>query len=409
MPVTDKRLWIGIGFGALIIFAVLLATGVIPGIKSNIRAVKLTMWGFDDERVWQSILQKYREDNPAIAIAYTQLSPRAYEDDLINGLATGKGPDIFMIRNTWLAKHSDKLMPAPENNITPAQVEALFPSVVARDFTYRGGVYALPLYMDTLALIYNKDNFDARGIPLPPHNWLDFQELVRKLGKGSAAIGGSNRTMLRGSDLVELLMMQFGAPMTDEAGRTDFKNGEGAVSFYTKFANPESSYYVWDNRLPRDSERFATGRLPMLFGYYSDAKALRAMRLGFRVGIAAMPQPAGAAVNYPSYAGLAVWSQSAHPEEAWRFIVRTAAQPESAFAYAMRADTPPALRGLIGEFQGDPDRAVFANQILTARSWPKIDGAAVSAIVSDMIESIQANALDVRSALMRAEETITAL
>lgn len=406
MPVGNPRVFIAIGFAGLVIVAILLATGVIPGVRKNIRAVPLTVWGFDDGRVWEPIIRQYRAANPGIAIAYTQLSPATYEDDLVNGLATGAGPDVFMVRNTWLPKHGGKLKGAPADSMAPAQVEALFPAAVSQDFIARGVVYALPLYMDTLALIYNKDAFDARGIPLPPSNWLDFQELARKLGAGSAAIGGSSRTMLRASDLVALLMMQSGVPMNDAAGRADFKGGEGAVSFYTKFGNPESSYYAWNNQLPRDSERFVAGRLPMMFGYYADLQAFRAIRPGFRVAVAPMLQPAGAQVNYPSYAGLAVWAQSAHPAEAWRFIIATTAVPESARAYAKLKDEPPALRALSEEFQGDPERAVFARQALTARSWFQFDGAAVSAILSDMVESIQANALDAKTALARAEEAI---
>lgn len=406
MPLRNPRVFIVIGFAVLVIVAILLATGVIPGVRKNIRAVSLTMWGFDEGRVWEPIIRQYHVANPGIAIAYKQLSPATYEQDLINGLATGKGPDIFMVQNTWLPKHGDKLRGAPANSIAPAQVEALFPPAVMQDFVSSGAVYALPLYMDTLSLIYNKDAFDARGIPLPPSNWLDFQELARKLGKGSAAIGGSSRTILHASDLLALFMMQFGAPMNGAAGRADFKNGEGAVSFYTKFGNPESSYYVWNNQLPRDSERFATGRLPMIFGYYADVQAFRAMRLGFRVGVAPMLQPAGMQVNYPSYAGMGVWAQSAHPEEAWRFIVVTTATPELALAYAKLKDAPPALRALGEEFRNDPDRAVFARQALTARSWFQPDSAAVSGILSDMVESIQANALDAKTALARAEEAI---
>src|SRR3989344_8708852 len=186
MPLTNKWLWIGGGFGALVIFAVLLATGVIPGMRKNIRAVELTMWGFDDRKVWEPVIRKYKELDSGIEVKYMQLSPANYETQMVNGLATGNGADIVMINNTWLARHGNKLMPAPAETITPAQAEELFPRAVVQDFTAGGAVYALPIYMDTLALIYNNDSFDKKGIAEPPASWLDFQEIVRKLGVGSA-------------------------------------------------------------------------------------------------------------------------------------------------------------------------------------------------------------------------------
>ncbi len=410
MPLEiNKKLLFAIGFFALVIIAVLLATGVIPGIRKNIKKVPLIVWGFDDERVFQPLIQNYKKINPAIAISYRQLSPASYENDLVNGLATGNGPDIFMIENTWLPKHGNKLMPAPLDIITSARVEELFPMVIRQDFTAQETVYALPLYIDTLALLYNKDLFDKNGIALPPGNWLDFQDLARKLGKGSAAIGGSGRTIKNAADILALLMMQSGMSMVDEGGRAQLTNGASPLSFYTKFGNPQSSYYIWNNQLPSDGERFSRGTLSMLFGYYADLLALRNANPALRIGVNPMPQSSRATINYPAYTGLAVWSQSQHPKEAWQFIVFLTTQSENARAYLALAHKPPALRELLGEFQNDPDRAVFANQVLTARSWPHIDNRAIAAIFSNMIDLIQTNTLDINQTLKNAERAINEL
>ena len=88
-----------------------------------------------------------------------------------------------------------------------------------------------------------------------------------------------------------------------------------------------------------------------------------------------------------------------------------AAEKDTARAYAGLADMPPVYRSLVlvGSDQNNPEQEIFARQALTARSWFQADSAAVSAILSDMVESIQANALDVKTALSRAEETINGI
>ena len=46
----------------------------------------------------------------------------SYENDLRDALAAGNGPDVFLIHNSWLTKHQDKLSPAPDSVLTPKQV-----------------------------------------------------------------------------------------------------------------------------------------------------------------------------------------------------------------------------------------------------------------------------------------------
>lgn len=408
MPL-DRRWIIGIGFGLLLVIAVLLGTGVLPGIRGRIAKTTLEMWGYDPADVWQGIIRDYRREHPTITVNYTQLAADSYEDELIDRLASGRGPDIFMIDNTWLWKHGAKLTPAPAERMNAARVEELFPLVVSQDFTAQGMTYALPLYIDTLALFYNKDIFDRAGIVFPPSGWIAFQDIVKKLGLNSAAIGGSTATIDRANDLIALLMMQSGVQMIDENGRADFTNAEPAVAFYLKFGDPKSSYYAWDNKFPIAFERFSRGDLPIMFGYQYHARAVRVINPRLRFGVSEMPQSSRTLVNYPSYAGLAVWNQSAQPEEAWKFIIDSTTRPEAARAYSVAVDEPPALRELVGEFQNNPTTQVFANQALTARSWPRIDDRAIDAIFSVMIDSIQAAHIPLNTALQTAEDAINNL
>ena len=129
--------------------------------------VNLEVWGlFDDSDAFSKVLIEYKKRNPyAGEISYKKMSVDSYENDLLDALATGKGPDIFLIHNTWLAKHKEKLAPAPENIVdgkpvpvvTAKQAQDVFPDVVTQDFVDESNVYALPLSVDSLALYVNKD------------------------------------------------------------------------------------------------------------------------------------------------------------------------------------------------------------------------------------------------------------
>ena len=68
------------------------------------------------------------------------------------------------------------------------------------------------------------------------------------------------------------------------------------------------------------------------------------------------------------------------------------------------------MRGLISEYAaGKPDLAIFANQALTARSWPEVDNAAIDSIFSGMIANVLANRLPTARALSEAASQVTDL
>ncbi|MSR73841.1 MAG: extracellular solute-binding protein [Candidatus Pacebacteria bacterium] len=403
MPIEKRTIWIAVGFGVLLIVAILIATGAIS-LTKKIAKAELAVWGFDSPAVWEKITKKYHVDHPTVTITYRALSPATYETDLLNGLATGKGPDIFMIMNPWLSRHGDKMVPAPIESASAAMVDATFPTAVTQELTNAGVAYALPLYMDTYALIYNKDLFDKAGVTLPPVNWLALQDLAKKLGKNSVALGGSETTIEGASDILALLMMQDNVPLTDKDGKARLTGGEGALSFYTKFTNPKGGYYAWDNKIPTAFERFARGTLPMLIGTHAEVVALRKANPSLRIGTAPLPQAPSAPVNFATYAALSVWVGSNHPNEGWQFVSDIAANAENALVYATSANVPPAMRSLIGQFENDPEVGVFVRQSLTARPWYRLNEGIAREAFSNMIESVTSGAATPQAAIRATED-----
>ena len=133
----------------------------------------LAFWGvFDSQNTMNGVINAYRARQPKVQIRYTELNPGTYESDLVNALAGANPPDVFMIHNTWLPKHFNKIIPL--NKMSVDDLRKLYPMVVEQDFAPDGVVYALPLYIDTLAAFYNQDTFDNKSIAVPPKTWKEF-------------------------------------------------------------------------------------------------------------------------------------------------------------------------------------------------------------------------------------------
>lgn len=384
----------------------------------------LTFWGvFDSQTVMNSIISSYQTLNPGVNITYRQLNPATYENDLVNALAGANPPDLFMVHNTWLPKHFNKMMPFSDQQISLANLRSLFPTVVEQDFAPDGVIFALPLYIDTLAMFYNQDIFDNKGAALPPKNWKEFEGIVSKLRtldkqgrieKPAAAIGGSNRSINRATDILNLLMLEAGTQMVrDDFSGAAFNSAQGleALSFYTKFADPTNPSYTWDDSLPYSLDSFAAGDMAIMFNYSHQIAFLKDKNpfLNFRIAPMLQPEIKTQDVNFANYWGVAASNKSPNRFVVQNFILFLTTNSQVSQNYLQLTGKPPALRSLISQYLNQPELGVFSRQALTARSWPQIDNVAVENAFSEMIESVLTGKLTVRKALEEAEGKVTQL
>ncbi len=407
-------------------------TGILPGLKTQKippPQMDLVIWGVGDESdAFSDSLLGYSKLYPNIKATYKKIDEATYEQELVNALAAGKGPDIFMLNNSWLPKHFDKVSAMPKEKMSINQLRLLFPEVVEKDFSWQESIYALPLYVDTLALFYNQDLFDNYAIALPPTDWLQFKNLIPKLRRidsggnlqrAAAAMGGSEKNVHNASDILSLLMLQAGSEMTDKdftAANFTYSIKSGAtgiesLDFYTNFANPNDLYYTWNENMPYSLDAFSQSKTAMIFEYASQVDILKIKNPFLKVKISPMLQPSDKeeAINYANYYGLAVSKYTKYPEWVWDLIIYLTTDEITAENYLTISKHPPALRTLIEKYADDPNIGVFAKQALTARSWLKPDPEKVRDIFSQMIQAVVSRKLTTYEALGQAERAVSDL
>ena len=399
---TKSQKIIFIVIAIIILIVVLMLLGIIPGLKSQEKnppsempAITLEFWGIDNSDAFKSVLEGYQTIYPNVTINYQQIDEADYENKLLNALAAQKGPDIIMIKHNWVPKHLDKLYPS---SISIKDLKAGFVDVTADDLYYQGKIWALPLYVDTLALYYNKDFFNTAGIAMPPATWDEFvkdaQLLTKKNSSGEilqagAALGTVNN-IKNAVDIVLLLMLHNNQKIVDENGRGifDTANGVNAVNFYLSFANPASPNYSWNVHFPNAVEAFAQNKLAMMIDYSSAISTLNALNAYLNYGIAPLPQPANTITkqNYADYWAFTVSATSKHPQQAWDFIYYLV--DKGAVEYLNSTLRPAANRVLIQACKNDEKLGVFCEQALTAKTWLQFNPEENTNILKNMLESI---------------------
>lgn len=412
--------------------------------QEAMKPITLNYWRvYDSQDAFDEIIANYRKLHPFVTINYRKLRYSEYENELLNALAEDRGPDIFSIHNTWVKKYQNKIVTLPAtitmaypvtkgtikkevvpelrtakslslNDIKNNFVDTVYYDVVretvnAETKEIENKVYGLPLSVDTLAMYYNKDLFNSAGVAQPSAYWsTEFQQTVKKLTAQDArgeivqagtALGGSTN-IERYSDILSVLMMQNGSVMMNDAGRVEFNMipstvkdrsynpGLEALRFYTDFANPAKEVYCWNKTLDSSLNLFAQGKLAVMFGYAYHLPMIKAQAPKLNFAIAKLPQIEGnPPINFANYWVETVSSKSKYSNEAWDFI-QFATKAEQAKTYLAKIKKPTALRALVNEQIDDLDVGVFANQVLTARSWYRgDDSAAMEKIFAEMIDS----------------------
>ena len=429
---SNKIFYVLIGFVVFVVIIFVILT-LMSGGGGGQGGATLEFWGvFDSRQDFTEVLSSFKKLEQGVRINYKQFSFEEYERELVNALAAGVGPDVLMIHHTWLAKHRDKLVPMPDKSgkedykfMTPVEFQNQFVDVAYKDLVFDNKIYALPLYVDTLAVFYNKDMFNTAGIVRPPSGWKEFNddvELLTRLDSSgnliqSGAAIGTARNINRSTDILAALMLQNGTQMTDSTNSaatftrtvSGERTGENALQYYTDFANSAKTVYTWNDDQPYSIDSFVENKTAMMINYSHHIPTLSAKYQRLNFGIAPLPQFSEInAANYANYLAVAVSAQSKNQDVAWRFINYIASR-EGSLAYLTKTSRPSARRDLIELQRNDPKLGVFAVQALSARSWYQADNMAIDQIFADMIEDVSEKGIKIRNALKSAEAKVTTL
>ncbi len=435
----------------------------------NPYAINLEIWGlFENDDPYGAMFEAYKKKNPNVRnITYKKMTTDSYQKELIDALASGQGPDIFLVHNNWIPSFKDKIYPAPADVVTEQKVRNEFVDVVADDFVLDGNIYALPLSVDSLGLYYNKDLFNEIGITTPPKDWDEFVADAGKLTKldvqsqiiQSGAAMGTFTNINRPTDVLNLLMLQRGTEMVDVknhkatfaeyagSGGKSSSPGENALTFYTQFANRSAQTvpYTWNPRLHYSIDAFSEGTLGMMFNYSWQIDVLNGKAPKLNYAVAPVPQfPNTKQVNFANYWGFAVAktrtpdtgnmdpaklvTNDIRAKEAWKLLTYMTTKQDPALDaanaaiskmtaeqakldpakdYMEKTKKPAARRDLLETQKTDAVYGVFASGNLIAKNWYQIAPDAIEALFAQLITQINNGEVSVADGLRSAAAAVT--
>ena len=182
------------------------------------------MWGSPEElEVWKAIVADFEAANPNIAVKVEVSDWDSYWNKLKTLYAGGTPPDVFAMDGPLYPDWQSRgvlLNLQPYIDKSPGLLDGLYPNTLAA-YQRADGYYGLPRDFQTIVLYYNKDMFDAAGLPYPDESWtLDkLRETAKALTKDN---DGDGRTDL-------LVTSATGSALLWNEGKGVFREGARAA------------------------------------------------------------------------------------------------------------------------------------------------------------------------------------
>ncbi len=414
------------------IFGVFLIGGVIifsayKGSSKN--AVTVVVWGTIPQSSFNNIIQEtslYQSKD--YNVQYVEKSEENFDADFIESLASGNGPDIFMLPSEKILKHRNKVFAIPYDVFTTRQFKDSF---VEGSWIYMApeGSLALPVSIDPLVMYWNRTIFTEAKLTQPPKYWDEFYNLANIITRKDGALNISKSATALGEfanishakEIVLNLAMQAGTPVTtwnDDKVQSVFANSfnkptvpaEAAVNFYTEFANPSKPSYSWNRSLPNSTNYFLGGDLALYFGFAKEISSLQLKNPNLNFDAAVMPISRGGGINisFARFNALAIAKSSKNANASFSVIlILSGADGAKAFNKILKL--PPARNDLLGQKPVNAYESIFYDSAIRARSWLNPSPADTDLIFKNMIESITSGRARTSEAVTRANRELSDL
>lgn len=418
------------GLGVLLVVAFVVIALINRGNQSSEDKSLLVYMPYDEAGVYEKISAEFLAANPGVELTFKFIDAKdakEYEAQVVNEIADGAGPDIWLVRSDWIPKHAAKSIAIEVTSGTPDPIAAvktvIEPALVDMN-VYQGKLYGIPLFADSLAVIYNQDFYNNAAESLSdsdrgilgtfPATWALVKAqtalVTKKAGNVITRSGmalGTAETTYSPVDVLSALLLQRGATVLSEdevsvtfnlakfeGGKSVFPATE-ATDLFTSFARSSESSYSWNNDLGNATDAFTAGKTGAVIGYYSLVQGWLKQSLGFSMVITPLPQISaeGERVDFGVTWSHIVSGQTKSPSLARAYL-----------SYLTRNDIQVAYAEETGKVSvlpiklltvptsavksADAFRSLFISQLKTAKQLQKKEWIAVDEYLQDLIKLV---------------------
>ncbi len=294
--------------------------------------IKVALWDYSNTEYYKTIFDAFQAQYPNISIDVVEFTADEYEDVVTTQLGGKQDFDVVFMKGT----------PKLAALVNQGHVYAI-DDLLANDADFNkdayaglvdelsldGHTYALPFRYDNNLLYYNKDLFDAAGVPYPEDgmSMADYHELAKKLTSGE----GNDKVF--GAHVHTWASNVYMYPARTEAYKFDDPTTYNSLlDYYNEILAMQDEGLVQDYGMLKSSNihysgvfynqqaammQMGTWYINMLFENVGEGK-----ENNFNWGVCSIPNNDGMGLGncIGGVTPVCIGAYATHPAEAWQFI-----------------------------------------------------------------------------------------
>ncbi len=394
--------------------------------KSNQSSAPVVVWGTLDLATMNSFLaDAIDSEATGVKVSYVQKKESTFDQELVEAIATGRGPDMVLVPQDHILKNENKLRVISYDSYSEKDFKNNFVQA-ASIYQRTGGVIAIPFAIDPMVMYWNRDIFNNAAVAKPPKTWSEVTNLVPTLTQKNSSLSilqstialGEYQNIAHAKDIFAMMLLQTGNPIvvvnSDNTAASTLAYAGLAVKtldFYTQFANPIKESYTWNRSLLGSRELFIANRLALYLGYASEYNQLRAKNPNLNFDVTYVPQPQQATDAQPTNTtiatiyGMAITNVSSNAND--YAVLGTLSNARNVALWNSRSGMPSVRRDVSTAKSDSAASVVFSTSAFWSKAWLDPDGAVTSGIFQRMIEDMTSGrATNAFSAVAQADSEL---
>lgn len=209
-------------------------SSVVPHVVNAKENIRIAI-GVDGQDVVRKYVKQFEATHPGAKIDLSIIGWGELHQKLVVSFAGGKPFDIMYSGPAWVVEFAEAGWLTPlDNRITSETLDQTWKTLV-EGLTYKGHIWAQPLYFGAMPTVYNKEVLRKGGLIEFPKTWKEFVEISKRLqAAGIVKYGTRWEGMESGSGANKnftMLLDSFGGEFFDDKGNVVFYESGGLDLF----------------------------------------------------------------------------------------------------------------------------------------------------------------------------------
>ena len=283
-----------------------------------------------ENEITKNLVKEFNRLHPDINVEHETIEGD-YGSKLLTSFAAGNAPDVFWVggqgAQAWIIRNV-LLDITPFIEQDKVDINDFFPATV-QGFILNGHYYSLPNDACSSAMFYNKDLFDAEGIPYPDKDWRweEFVKIAKRLTKD---LNGDGKIDQWGFLIPGDIHMFMPFIFSNKGLLHDYKDPNKplftqpqaleAIEMILNLALKEKVAPLRGEMGDQEERRgFQVGRVAMMVSGWWDMTDTDVYAPNLNYGVAPTPIIKEKA-NFAFYTGTGIYVNTPHPRESWEFL-----------------------------------------------------------------------------------------